>query len=132
LFGRDSRGRLIRARRIDEGAGDVGHEDEYARAAPDAPPPELRPRVVAAVRSAIEEAGDHPIAQDLAELLDKHSGENGADDDGDDGEEVIHGDKMESREAGLKEWATSLREGRAPRKGGIDLKSWAESLKKGH
>jgi hypothetical protein len=77
LFGEDRYGRPYRARRVREEESNLGvrgHEDEYARAADDAPPSRLRPRVVKHVQNAIVEADKdgHPIARDLEDLLAKH------------------------------------------------------------
>jgi hypothetical protein len=77
LFGEDRNGRPRRARRVREAEsnlGIVGHTDDYAKAAGDAPPARLRPRVVQHVQNAILEADNdgHPIADDLRDLLAKH------------------------------------------------------------
>jgi hypothetical protein len=118
LFGLDRRGRPISARRLREMAGDRGHEDLYAKAAPSAPVGWRRH-----VHRAIEEADEegHPAAAALRTVLDLHH-----EDDDEEGERERDGEARESRQ--LKAWAGSLLEGTSPGHAAA-LRRWARNLR---
>jgi hypothetical protein len=120
LFGEDRHGRPYRARRVREAEsklGIVGHTDDYAKAASDAPPARLRPRVVQHVQNAILEADNdgHPIAAELRDLLAKHQ---------------VQREAAESRENKLvRDLNRRMAQGDAVEKH-VALQEWAERLKK--
>jgi hypothetical protein len=118
MFGEDRHGRPIRARRIREvesNLGVHGHDDEYERAAKDAPPARLKPRVVEHIQNAIVEAEEHPIARDLQDLLVKHQQRQAA--ESREAKRVNALDRRIQRSTGTERYCA--------------LQEWSESLKKG-